>query len=91
VKDTGEGIAPEHLPHLGERFYRVDTARSRAQGGFGLGLAICKSILQEHGGTLAIESEPGRGTTVTVRLPRSAVAGKPESEPSGERETVRAR
>jgi two-component system OmpR family sensor kinase len=70
VADTGEGIPPEHLPHVCDRFYRVDAARSRAQGGAGLGLAIGQSIAQAHGGTLAIESEVGRGTTVRVTLPR---------------------
>jgi signal transduction histidine kinase len=49
VTDTGEGIAPEHLPHLGERFYRVDAARSADTGGTGLGLAICRSITEAHG------------------------------------------
>ncbi len=69
VRDNGAGIAPEHLPHLCERFYRVDSARSRPDGGTGLGLAICKSIADAHGGTLAFASEPGKGATVTVTLP----------------------
>ena len=69
IADTGVGIAPEHLPHLGERFYRVDAARSRPDGGSGLGLSICKSILEAHGGTLTITSAPGAGTTVSVSLP----------------------
>jgi signal transduction histidine kinase len=72
VIDTGEGIAGEHLPHLGERFYRVDAARTRKQGGTGLGLAICQSIVEAHKGSLTIESEVGKGTTVTVRLPAAA-------------------
>jgi len=72
VQDTGTGIAPEHLPHLGERFYRVDASRTRPTGGTGLGLSICRSIVAAHGGTLAFESTPGVGTTVTVRLRRSA-------------------
>jgi signal transduction histidine kinase len=71
VRDTGEGIDPEHLPHLGERFYRVDSARARRTGGCGLGLAISRTIVQAHGGCLSIASEPGRGTTVTVTLPMS--------------------
>jgi two-component system OmpR family sensor kinase len=70
VADTGEGIPPEHLPHLGERFYRVDAARARRTGGCGLGLAISRTILEAHGGHLSIESEVGRGTVVTVTLPR---------------------
>src|SRR5262249_13689918 len=72
VADTGEGIAPEHLPHVTERFYRVDSGRARAAGGAGLGLAICRSIAESHGGTLRIRSAPGQGTTVEVRLPRTA-------------------
>lgn len=72
VSDTGEGIAPEHLPHLGERFYRVDAARSAAPrgytGGTGLGLAICRSIVDAHGGKMTIESTVGEGTVVRVRL-----------------------
>ena len=69
VADTGIGVAPEHLAHLGERFYRVDYSRSRPDGGTGLGLSICKSILKAHGGGLTIKSQPGKGTTITVRLP----------------------
>jgi signal transduction histidine kinase len=68
VTDTGEGIAPEHLPHLGERFYRVDAARSASTGGNGLGLAICRSITEAHGGRMTIESKVGEGTTVRIRL-----------------------
>jgi signal transduction histidine kinase len=72
VTDTGEGIAPEHLPHLGERFYRVDAARSSGTGGTGgtgLGLAICRSITEAHGGRMTIESKVGEGTAVRIRLP----------------------
>lgn len=69
VCDTGTGIAPEHLPHLGERFYRVDPARARKDGGSGLGLAISRSIAEAHGGTLMFESKLGTGTVVTVTLP----------------------
>ncbi|HEX2948792.1 MAG TPA: ATP-binding protein [Armatimonadota bacterium] len=69
VADTGEGIPPEHLPHLCERFYRVDPSRTRRQGGTGLGLAICRSIVEAHNGTLTIDSTPHVGTTVTVTLP----------------------
>lgn len=69
VDDEGEGIAKEHLSHLGERFYRVDQARSRAEGGFGLGLSICKSIIEAHHGRLQIESILGKGTTATIWIP----------------------
>jgi len=69
VTDTGVGIAPAHLPHLGERFYRVDSARARQDGGTGLGLSVCRGIAEAHGGTLAFASTPGQGTTVTVTLP----------------------
>jgi two-component system phosphate regulon sensor histidine kinase PhoR len=71
VIDRGEGIAPDHLPRLTERFYRVDAGRSRAVGGTGLGLAIVKHIVGRHRGRLDIESEPGTGTSVHVSLPRA--------------------
>jgi len=71
VADRGEGIAREHLSRLTERFYRVDTARSRKLGGTGLGLAIVKHILNRHRGRLEIESTPGEGSTFTVLLPRA--------------------
>ncbi|WP_294124137.1 ATP-binding protein [Sphingomonas sp.] len=69
VTDQGDGIAPEHLPRLTERFYRVDSARSRESGGTGLGLAIVKHIVERHRGSLDIRSEAGRGTEVSVTLP----------------------
>lgn len=69
VSDTGIGIAPEHLPHVLERFYRVDKARSREEGGTGLGLSIVESITAAHGGRVQIASQPGAGTTCTVFLP----------------------
>jgi two-component system phosphate regulon sensor histidine kinase PhoR len=69
VKDYGPGIPPEHLPRLTERFYRVDVADSRAQGGTGLGLALVKHVLNRHGGHLSIESAVGQGATFTVHLP----------------------
>lgn len=69
VRDTGIGIAAEHLPRLRERFYRVDEARGRKEGGVGLGLAICQAIVDAHNAQLDIESEPGRGTCVTITFP----------------------
>jgi two-component system, OmpR family, phosphate regulon sensor histidine kinase PhoR len=69
VRDFGPGIAPEHLPRLTERFYRVDVVESRAQGGTGLGLALVKHILNRHRGRLAIDSTAGKGATFTVRFP----------------------
>jgi two-component system phosphate regulon sensor histidine kinase PhoR len=71
VRDFGPGIAPQHLPRLTERFYRVDVETSRAEGGTGLGLAIVKHIVARHRGRLTIESEIGHGATFTVRLPLS--------------------
>jgi two-component system heavy metal sensor histidine kinase CusS len=73
VMDTGVGIAPEHLPHVSDRFYRVDRSRSSASGGLGLGLAIVKSIAQFHGGSVHIASQPGSGTIVTLLLPNAVV------------------
>ena len=69
VRDYGPGIAPEHLPRLTERFYRVDVADSRAQGGTGLGLALVKHIMNRHGGRLSIASSLGQGATFSVHLP----------------------
>jgi two-component system, OmpR family, phosphate regulon sensor histidine kinase PhoR len=69
VKDTGIGVAREHIPRLTERFYRVDGSRSRETGGTGLGLSIVKHIVQRHGGNLDIQSEPGRGSTFRIVLP----------------------
>ncbi|MCM8730294.1 ATP-binding protein [Hephaestia sp. GCM10023244] len=71
VTDQGDGIAPEHLPRLTERFYRIDSGRSRALGGTGLGLAIVKHIVERHRGRLGIISTPGEGTVVTVNFPPS--------------------
>jgi two-component system, OmpR family, sensor kinase len=71
VADTGCGIPEEDRPHLFERFHRVDKARARASGGNGLGLAISKSIVEAHGGTIAFTSEPGQGSTFSVHLPRA--------------------
>jgi two-component system phosphate regulon sensor histidine kinase PhoR len=69
VRDSGIGIAPEHLPRLTERFYRVDRGRSREAGGTGLGLAIVKHVLERHQAVLQIESEPGRGSTFSAVFP----------------------
>lgn len=70
VADTGEGIAAEHLPHLFDRFYRVDTARDRQHGGSGIGLAITNALVEAHGGGISATSPgPGHGSTFTVRLP----------------------
>ena len=69
VSDEGEGIAPEHLPRLTERFYRVDAARSRQAGGTGLGLSIVKHIVERHRGRFDITSKPGHGTTASLILP----------------------
>jgi two-component system phosphate regulon sensor histidine kinase PhoR len=71
VKDSGPGIPREHLPRLFERFYRVDKGRSRSLGGTGLGLAIVKHIVQAHRGEITVESEPGRGSTFTILLPKT--------------------
>jgi heavy metal sensor kinase len=70
VSDTGEGVDSGHLPHLFERFYRVDNARSRESGGVGLGLAIVKEIVEAHNGDITLTSELGKGTTFTIRLPK---------------------
>jgi heavy metal sensor kinase len=70
IQDHGEGIAPEHLERILDRFYQVDPARSQAHGGNGLGLAICKSIAEAHNGSIDIKSEVGVGTSVSIQLPR---------------------
>ena len=77
VRDTGEGIAPTHLPHLFDRFYRADGARGRATGGMGLGLSIARAIARTHGGEIDVSSAPGAGSTFTVTLP---VETRPASE-----------
>lgn len=73
VRDTGEGIPPEHQEKVFERFYRVDKARSREKGGTGLGLSICKGIAEAHGGKITLESEPGVGSVFKVLLPLHGV------------------
>jgi two-component system phosphate regulon sensor histidine kinase PhoR len=82
VRDYGPGIAPEHLPRLTERFYRVDVADSRAQGGTGLGLALVKHVLNRHGGRLSIESMPGEGATFIMHLPLRIGDSAPTNESS---------
>jgi signal transduction histidine kinase len=72
VRDTGSGIAPEHLPYVFERFYRADPARARATGGAGLGLAIVKQLVEANGGQVRVSSAAGRGTTFAFTLPRAA-------------------
>jgi two-component system phosphate regulon sensor histidine kinase PhoR len=81
VRDHGPGIAPEHLPRLTERFYRVDVTESRAQGGTGLGLALVKHILNRHRGRLTIDSAPGAGATFTVHLPLASPAPADKLQP----------
>ena len=81
VTDTGIGIAREHLPRLTERFYRVDGSRSRDTGGTGLGLSIVKHVVQRHGGSIDLQSEPGKGSSFRLTFPalrvrhRAAVGG----------------
>lgn len=70
IRDSGAGIPPQHLPHLFERFYRVEKSRSRALGGTGLGLAIAQEIVHRHHGTISVASQPGLGTTFTICFPR---------------------
>jgi two-component system phosphate regulon sensor histidine kinase PhoR len=83
VADTGPGIAPEHLPRLSERFYRVDRSRSRESGGTGLGLAIAKHVAQRHGGELRIASTPGQGSRFSIVFPASRVRTDDATAPGG--------
>ncbi|MFN4362050.1 MAG: phosphate regulon sensor histidine kinase PhoR [Hylemonella sp.] len=78
VQDSGPGIAPEHIPRLTERFYRVDRSRSRDTGGTGLGLAIVKHVVQRHGAELKIESTPGKGSRFAIVFPASRVRRLPQ-------------
>jgi two-component system phosphate regulon sensor histidine kinase PhoR len=77
VRDFGPGIAPEHLPRLTERFYRVDVGDSRAQGGTGLGLSLVKHIVNRHRGRLLIESVPKNGATFTACFPQAKTPASP--------------
>lgn len=83
LRDSGVGIPSEHLPHLFERFYRVEKSRSRALGGTGLGLAIAQEIVHRHHGTISVASQPGLGTTFTIRFPchRDAAADSHAPQP----------
>jgi len=71
VSDTGEGIPAEDLPHIFERFYRVDKSRARATGGSGLGLTIAKRLVEAHGGTITVQSELGKGSRFSFTLPKA--------------------
>jgi two-component system phosphate regulon sensor histidine kinase PhoR len=91
VVDSGIGIAPEHMPRLTERFYRVEKSRSRETGGTGLGLAIVKHVLLRHEGRLDVESEVGRGSTFSAWLPKSRLVpheGRPDSADDKAENTV---
>jgi two-component system phosphate regulon sensor histidine kinase PhoR len=91
VKDSGPGIAAEHIARLTERFYRVDRSRSRETGGTGLGLAIVKHVVQRHGAELKIESAPGAGSTFAIVLPASRVrATTPPVSPGTSEQPARA-
>jgi two-component system OmpR family sensor kinase len=91
VRDEGEGIAPEHLPHLFERFYRADGARGRASGGTGLGLAIAEAICKAHGGEISVTSAPDQGATFLVTLPSGAESDAGQRPANGATEAVDSR
>ena len=78
-RDSGPGIAPEHLEHVFERFYRAEESRSRDSGGSGLGLAIARAIVQAHGGRIWAESQPASGTTISLELPGYDAGHRPGS------------
>jgi two-component system, OmpR family, sensor kinase len=81
IRDTGIGIAESDLPHIFDRFYRADPARQRDAGGTGLGLAIAMAISREHGGSIGVDSRPGVGTTMTVRIPATSMAESAPARP----------
>jgi two-component system, OmpR family, sensor kinase len=91
VSDTGIGIPPEHVPHIFERFYRVDKARNRVQGGSGLGLSIARWIAQAHGGNIGVTSEVGQGTSFTISLPVYAGSNQTAEAGMGQNQAVSAR
>jgi two-component system phosphate regulon sensor histidine kinase PhoR len=90
VQDNGPGIAREHLARLTERFYRVDSGRSRETGGTGLGLAIAKHVIQRHGGEILIDSEPGKGSVFALTLPAARVRALPEPAETAPEPSARA-
>ena len=71
ITDQGPGIGKEDLQHITDPFYRTDSARQRSTGGYGLGLYLCRLIVEAHGGSIEIQSSPGKGTRVIVQLPLS--------------------
>jgi two-component system sensor histidine kinase BaeS len=80
VQDTGQGIAPEDLPHVFDRFYRGDLSRARATGNTGLGLSIARAIVQSHGGSISVQSSPGAGDLFNIVLPMTATHHAPAPE-----------
>jgi signal transduction histidine kinase len=88
VADTGTGIPPEELPHIFDRFYRVDRSRTRASGGTGLGLAVARQLVEAHGGRIWAESQPGRGSAFSFTLPASHHGSTNQPSAGGVRETV---
>ncbi|HEX8597867.1 MAG TPA: ATP-binding protein [Chloroflexia bacterium] len=80
VRDTGQGISPEDLPHVFDRFYRGDLSRTRATGNTGLGLSIARAIVERHGGSISVQSSPGEGATFTIVLPMTRAQATPEPE-----------
>jgi signal transduction histidine kinase len=87
VHDNGPGIAADHLPLLGQRFYRPDKARARAAGGAGLGLSVVRGILALHHGSLDLESAPGEGTTAVLLIPAITASSHPNDTPEPESES----